>query len=272
MQKNRRRLYDNKAVPPSALLRSLPAMLGKRIVQMYVDGRFFQNGQWVGSNVKEVNGDQCEVRAGVASLKAAGDHVIGQECSQAASSIKVSRYHFADYQYCITAHGDAEFNWGEQLFSCMQFDKSYTSRGWVRRPIGRRLEQFLGLPASFEGGSEFYGSGVSVSNRKTLPLSDSDAAPQQIPSAWPCDEPPPQSPDLDVEIGLKVAGEVPVSFFYGKNDWMPWRAAQLISEKIARHNKKNVPLLLLRNAGHQMPIDNPKGFVQGLKLLVQGPS
>jgi pimeloyl-ACP methyl ester carboxylesterase len=226
-------------------------------MRLFAEMRFKDNGQWAESVEPEPEGTSVEIVAGHGDVL---EPAIGEDLSISTMTEgrhsrddakcgvsregrgKISREKFALYQYHVTAFGDSDCNWGEQLFAAVQFGLSYRSFGWTRRPIGRRVEQFLGLPASCEDDSEFY------------------SAVKQVAVA--------HDHSRSLEMGSRNAGKVPVSFFYGKSDWMPFRAATLISDKARRHCHRNVPVLLLRHSGHQMFIDNPKGFVEGLRLLV----
>jgi len=224
------RMYLTKAVPPqSRAARSVPRFLGLRGAELWIEMRFADNGQWCDSLAEEPAGQTCFIVAGHGGVFKAPASSDGA----AAPSAKVSRKLLAHYQYCVTAFLPADFNWGEQLFEAIQFSWSYRSFGWCRRPIGRRVEEFLGLPPQFEAGSEFYTADCSA------PLATA-----------------------------KIDNHVPVAFFYGKSDWMPFRAARLISEKAARYSQMEVPVLLLNHSGHQQFLDYPKGFVAGIRMLV----
>mmetsp|Transcript_28806 Transcript_28806/g.82490 ORF Transcript_28806/g.82490 Transcript_28806/m.82490 type:complete len:636 (+) Transcript_28806:157-2064(+) len=257
------RLYKERAVPPTARLRWLISLLGTRSMQLFAELRFADNGQWAESTAPAPSGSPCDIvsgHTGVSSTSTGSQAAGGVVCGKfpdggttsgrhlldsAAAQVKVHRSAFGDYQFHISTFGELDFNWGEQLFGAVQCSWGYSSYGWSRRPIGRRLEQLLGLPRNFEGCSEYYCLDRSKRYRDDASLEIEDG-----------------------EDDESLAPNVPVSFFYGKSDWMPFQAARLISEKVARHSGKAVPVLQLKHAGHQMFIDNPKGFVQGLRLLV----
>jgi len=234
-------MYVTKAVPPPSRSRALPGCVGRRGARLFAEMRFADNGQWLESLVDEPAGETCLVIAG-------GGGIFGSRTGSNDSvptCAKVSRQLVADYSYYISVFLPSEFNWGEQLFQAIQFTWSYRSYGWCRRPIGKRVEEFLGLPRNFEGGSEYY----SVYS----PISHPGSAPDEV----------------TISSGTNKTDEpIPVAFFYGKSDWMPFRAAKLISEKVARHSQRDVPVLLLNHSGHQMFLDNPRGFVDGIRMLV----
>lgn len=230
---DRARLYEHLATPPQAYARLFPACLARRGMQMFTEVRLADNGQWAESEAPEPTGPRCEVLVGADGLAIPLD--AGGTCLAAA---KLPRGLFAEYLYCSTTFGDADFNWGEQLFQAVQFPMGYRSFGWARRPIGRRVERFVGLPENFEGSSEYY----------------------RLPAGG--------KPAEGAAPGRTEVDAVPVAFFYGQSDWMPFHAARLISEKVARHSGRAVPVLLLKHSGHQMFIDDPGGFVRGLRALI----
>merc|ERR1712232_1012290 len=92
---------------------------------------------------------------------------------------------------------------------------------------GAALKSSLAFLPNFEGVTEFY--------------QDVDAASLS----------PSEADRFDVRSGRGSEGtdNIPVGFFYGINDWMPFRAVKLISEKAARYSARNIPVLLLKHSG-----------------------
>eukprot|EP00811_Abedinium_folium_P035651 NODE_8426_length_1496_cov_9.563185.p1 GENE.NODE_8426_length_1496_cov_9.563185~~NODE_8426_length_1496_cov_9.563185.p1 ORF type:complete len:492 (+),score=79.50 NODE_8426_length_1496_cov_9.563185:161-1477(+) len=225
--KERARLYEQRASPPQLMLHRMLPCIGRKVMHLFVRMRFSDNGQWAESALPELRGVQAEFATGHAPLHESGG----------ASFTKVSQLAMAEYLYCVNAFASADMNWGNQLFLCVMFARSYRSFGWMRRPIGHRLEVLLGLTGD---GAEYYHHAAGVE----------DAA------------------ALDGDRGSGSVAMFPVCFLYGQDDWMDYRAAKLISDKAAQHAGRIIPVLRVLHSGHQVFVDNPEGFVQGLRSLV----
>ncbi|CAK0798681.1 unnamed protein product, partial [Prorocentrum cordatum] len=176
-------------------MRSLPSLLGRRAMELWVEIRSGDVGQWAESEAPVPAGPQCLLVAGRRAEAAAA---CGAEA--APPPARASRADLAEYLYRSAALGGEAFNWGEHLFGTLQFAFAYGSFGWCRRPIGQRLERFLGVPDGFERDSEFYSQTAADNGGQG---------------------------GADAGRTSATTGSIPVAFFYGKNDWMPFRAARL---------------------------------------------
>jgi cardiolipin-specific phospholipase len=54
--------------------------------------------------------------------------------------------------------------------------------------------------------------------------------------------------------------KMPVTFIYGTNDWMDFRGALTVVDKI----KSDCKIVLIDNAGHHLYLDNPDAFNSSL--------
>mmetsp|Transcript_34275 Transcript_34275/g.80107 ORF Transcript_34275/g.80107 Transcript_34275/m.80107 type:complete len:611 (-) Transcript_34275:30-1862(-) len=246
-------LYDRCASPPQTLLHSLPHFAVRRIMHHFAEMRFADNGQWIESEVSQPTGSLCEVVTGHELVSAKAAAMMAKPTSQ----IKISRQRFSEYQCDATIFGPMQWNWGEQLFACIQLWFSYGSGGWMRRPIGRRIERFIGIPHEDGVQTEFYTDpsqhGIDVGKGNQSP------GPTKV---YMLTETDPEQPKASTE-------HVPICFIYGKADWMDFRAAKLIAEKASRHCGRTIPVLRVNDAGHQLFVDNPQGFVQAVRMAVR---
>jgi cardiolipin-specific phospholipase len=58
---------------------------------------------------------------------------------------------------------------------------------------------------------------------------------------------------------------MPVTFIYGTHDWMDFRGALTVVDKI----KNGCKIVLIENAGHHLYLDNPEAFNASLKSEIE---